>query len=439
MRDGSRVDRAARRRRGVATIYFLVFTGVIFGLLVMATDVGRFYLIQAELQTAADAAAIAAATSLVGTTNAAGRAADNITTSFDTTTGNDNRFNLRLNEIANGGSNLLTTSEVDYFSTLSDAQSNANGGQAGGIDWSSGFYPKYVRVQITAQAPVMFLPLLNRGTQGPTIAVSAIAGISAPICSACGIDGLAVADMSAGTDDVHYGFEPGGFYTLFLVRSQRTVGVVMPGPLAGTTASVAYGILNHVPSGPPDLDVDGSLFELGAGSLSTASGLAISANVVVDSTETAFVIDGTNTVGQNVLCGLNTRFGVDPTTNNCANLGGGQFTTLAPLYSADTDNGSLTYAAGPGLQDYAGEYEGNLRRILTVAVVDAADSLAVLNFRQFLIEMSPVTPALTEGLNTTLNTGAFRVQYIGAPVPLRCGGSGGLCTVTRGVGRTVLH
>jgi hypothetical protein len=405
----------------------------------MATDVGRLYLIQAELQTAADAAAIAAATSLVGTANAPELAADNVTTSFDTTTGNDNRFNLRLNEIANGGSNLLTTSGVDYFSTLSDAQNNANGGQAGGIDWSSGFYPKYVRVQITAQTPAMFLPLLNRGTQGPTIAVSAIAGISGPICSACGIDALAVSDMSGGTDNVHYGFEPGGFYTLFLVRSQRTVGVVTPAPLAGTTASVAYGILNHVPGGPPDLDVDGSLFELGAGSLSTVSGLPISPNVVVDSTETAFVIEGTNTVGQDVLCGLNARFGVDPTTNICANLGGGQFTTLAPMYTADTDNGSLTYEAGAGLQNYAAEYDGNMRRILTVAVVDAADTLTVLNFRQFLILMSPVTPTLTEGLNTALNTGAFRAQYIGAPVPLRCGGSGGLCTVTSGVGRTVLH
>lgn len=97
------------------------------------------------------------------------------------------------------------------------------------------------------------------------------------------------------------------------------------------------------------------------------------------------------------------------------------------------------YAAGAGLQDYATEYDGNLRRVITVAVLDAADTLLVLNFRQFLIEMSPVTQTVSQGLNTALVTGAFRAQYIGAVVPLRCGAVGGMCRVSGGVGRTVLH
>ena len=198
-------------------------------------------------------------------------------------------------------------------------------------------------------------------------------------------------------------------------------------------------ILNHVPSGPADLDLDGSLFEIGAGGLSTSAGLSIPTTVSIDTTESAYSVDGTNSAGQDVLCGLNVRFAVDPSQNNCGNIGGGQFTALSPLYSADADVGGATYAAGQGLQDYAAEYDGNLRRILTVAVVDTADSLSVLNFRQFLIEMSPVSPAVSQGLNTTAVTGAFRAQYIGAPVPLRCGGVGGLCRVSLGVGRTVLH
>lgn len=152
-----------------------------------------------------------------------------------------------------------------------------------------------------------------------------------------------------------------------------------------------------------------------------------------------YPIEGTNSVGQDVLCGLNARFAVDPSGNNCGNLAGGQFTSLAPLYGSDADVGAGTYAAGDGLQDYAAEYDGNLRRILTVAIVDAVDSLGVLNFRQFLIEMSPVTPAVSQGLNTTLVTGAFRAQYIGALVPLRCGSAGGFCQVSAGLGRTVLH
>jgi hypothetical protein len=203
--------------------------------------------------------------------------------------------------------------------------------------------------------------------------------------------------------------------------------------LLGTTASVPYAILNHVPRGPADLDVDGSFFELGAG------GISPGASVAVNTTEVMYPIEGTNSVGQDVLCGLNARFAVDPSGNNCGNLDGGQFTSLAPLYGSDSDVGAGTYAAGDGLQDYASEYDGSLRRILTVAIVDAADSLGVLNFRQFLIEMSPVTPAVSQGLNTTLVTGAFRAQYIGALVPLRCGSAGGFCQVSAGLGRTVLH
>src|SRR5438132_12982125 len=103
-------SRGAAKQLGAATIYFVMFTIVILGFLVMATDVGRMYLIQGELQTAADAAALASATRLTGTLNATTDAGDQVTASLDSTTGNDNRFNLRMNQIgASGGSGLPTT------------------------------------------------------------------------------------------------------------------------------------------------------------------------------------------------------------------------------------------------------------------------------------------------------------------------------------------
>jgi len=423
--------------RGAATIYFVLFLTAISGLLVMATDVGRLYVIQGELQTAADAAALAAATRLVGTANATSLAMDQLTASFDAATGNDNRFNLRLNQIGAGGSDLLTSRNFDYFATLLDAQNNANGGQTGSIDWSSGAYPKYVRIQITAESPTLFLPLLNRAAgRRPTVAVSAVAGISGPMCSACGIDGMATVAIDT-SDTVNYGFTPGGFYTLFLTRSQRPAGVVTPAPLQGTSLSVQYAILNHVPSGPSNLDLEGSLFEIGASGLSSSAGLTPSAYVTIDTTEAGYP-DLQGTVGQDVLCGLNIRFAVQP-QNNCTGIAGGEFMSLAPLFTADTDVGGGSYAAGDGLQDYASEYDGNFRRVLTLAVVDGSDSLNVLNFRQFLIEMSPPSATVTQGLNTALATGAFRAQYIGASVPLRCGSVGGVCRVSLGVGRVVLH
>src|SRR5262249_11526568 len=87
------------REAGVATVYFVLFTVVILGFVTFATDVGRMYLIQGELQNAADAAALAAALRLNGTSNALTHADDSVTASFDSTTGNDNRFNLRQNSI----------------------------------------------------------------------------------------------------------------------------------------------------------------------------------------------------------------------------------------------------------------------------------------------------------------------------------------------------
>jgi hypothetical protein len=431
-------------QRGATTVYFLLFTLIAFGLLGMATDFGRLYLIQGELQTAADAAALAAATRLAGTTDALMQAGDQVTVSFDSTTGNDNRFNLRMNQIGVGGSGLVTSTQIDYFATVLDALGNINGGQSGAIDWSSGAYPKYVRVQISAQGPVTFFPIVNRAAATPpTIVASAVAGISSAICTACGIEAFAVEGIVIdGSDPVNYGFVPGAFYTLYLSPLQRN-GPMAQAPLAGTLSSVRYAILNHIPSGPQDLDLDLSLFEFGAGGISSSAGLTPPGTISAGGAEVAYpsVRGSTSaTVGQDILCGLDLRFAVDPSQNNVCNVtDGGQFAMLAPLFTADTDVGGGTYEDTTGLQNYATEYGGNFRRILTMAVIDASDALNVLNFRQFLIEPAPLGGVVVQGVNPNSATGAFRAQYIGMPVPLRCGGIGGVCAISAGVGRTVLH
>ncbi len=433
-----------RSERGATTVYFALFTLIAFGFLGMAVDFGRMYLVQGELQTAADAAALASATRLAGTSDANTQADAQIALSFDSLTGNDNRFNLRMNQISSGGSGLVTSTQIDYFPTLADALGNINNGQSGGIDWTSGVYPKYVRVQISAQAPLTFFPIVNPGASAPpTIVATAVAGLSAPICTACGIEGLAVEGIvTDGSDPVNYGFVPGAFYTLYLTPLQRN-GPMVQAPLAGTVSSARYAILNHIPGGPQDLDFDLSMFELGAGGLSSASGLTTPGTVSAGTTEVAYpTVPGATraTVGQDILCGLNLRFGVDPSQNVICNVtDAGQFASLAPLFSADTDVGGGAYEDPTGLQNYAAEYSGNYRRVLTMPVIDASDTLTVLNFRQFLIEMAPVGGAISQGLNPALVTGAFRAQYIGMPVPLRCGGAGGVCAVTAGIGRTVLH
>jgi hypothetical protein len=418
-----------RSERGATTVYFALFTFIAAGFLVMAVDFGRAYVIQGELQTAADAAALSAATQLSGASNVTPIPHDAMNSVFDSTTNNDNRFNLRINQIGASAAGLISSIEDDYFSALTDAQGNVGGqtATASGLDWGSGSYSKYVRVQISGQSPVSFVPLLtNVAGSLPTVTVSAIAGLSGPMCTVCGIEGLAVVDISGGSDQNNYGFIPGSVYTLSLTGGGR---------IADTVGISRYVVLNHIPNGPAGLDdVNGALFELGAGTISNAPGLSPAGTISIDSAETVFPnLPANATAARDLICGLNVRFGVDASANPCSAVA--EFASLQTSFTADTDQGG---GATPSAEDYAMEYGGNFRRIITVSIIDTATSLVVLNFRQFLIEPAPTTQGLAQSA-----IGAFRAQYIGAPVPLRCGGAGGLCSisggVSPGVGRVVLH
>jgi len=429
--------KSIRQQRGAATMFYVALMAtVLSGFIVMAVDVGRYYLIQGELQTAADAAALAAATQLNGTINAQSNATAQMTSALDNSTGNDNRFNLRQNQLGSGASGLVATTTLDFFSTRLDALGNQNGSQTGSS-------ARYARVQVTAQTPTLFARLLDPsfGPIGPTVAAAAVAGISAPVCTACGIDSLAV--VAPSTDETSdYGFVVGQFYTFYLTTTQQTLGpsctASTPSPLTGTVATLEYVALDHDPNGLQGLDPDGNLFELGAGGMNVnpPADTTTPGSIAVGTPDTALTGTYTSCPGQDFICGLNTRFGVDPSGDACGTLAAGEFVSLAPLFTSDTDVGVGSFAAGVGLQDYATEYGGNLRRLLTVAVVDASDSLNVLNFRQFLIETSPT---VNQGLDPSLTTGAFPAQYLGAPAPIRCAAAAGSCTIVTGVGRTVLH
>jgi hypothetical protein len=444
--------------RGATTVYFLLFTIALLGLLTMAVDYGRFYVIQSELQAAADAAALSAGTKLAGTMTSTDQATAQLNTSFDATTGNDNRFNLRLNQVQTSA-NLASQVSFSYFSTLTEATANAGGGESGGIIWGTSLYPKYAKVQISAQSPVLFAPFLNL-TPGllPTIAVSSIAGLSAPLCSVSAIDDLAIVDPSGGSDQDNFALMPGDYYTLSLLSSQAA--------LDSTDSTVQYVILDHYPSGVQDSSLlDDLLFELGAGGISNnppsvpPSGTITINDIEVDYSSTnnvaTTVLLGTTSpttaAGQDILCGLNLRFGVDPSTYPACSpttSNSTDFEMLASFFpTADTDTGIVASGAGtPPQQDFAMDYcaEGacNFRRVLTVPVVDAANSLNILNFRQFLLEPSPFSATDTAGvgIDPTVANGSFRAQYIGAIVPVPSGTTVG-CTnpSTIGVGKVVLH
>jgi len=120
------------------------------------------------------------------------------------------------------------------------------------------------------------------------------------------------------------------------------------------------------------------------------------------------------------LCGLATRL-LDGPPQGCEG-----FSELESPADSDLEDRS----------DYA-SYQGNGRRVITVAVVDPEgfpNTLRVLGFRQFLlVPLSPDVP-----INPSDPYGRFVALYIGYPVPVRQGRFDG-CGVAAGPGKVVLH
>ncbi len=409
------------RNRGQAAVFLLILLAmVLLGTLALSLDVGRMYVIKSELQAAADAAALAAGTQLIGATNSTDNAdATRIATMDPGVNGTDNRFNLRLNSLSDPTS-VVNPITFAYFSAPDDARAGT-----GGAD-QTGQQAKYVRVDIEVQSPSFFTRFLSGTTDPPRVHAFAVAGMGGPLCTVCGVDSIAVTAIDA-SDDQDYGFVPGEYYTLY------RAGCPTVPLLTATLQPVAYTILNHAPVGP-DTNTDGVLFRLGGGGISPRGTEELPGCVTVGALEgvrpelQGLTCAQAQPIARNFVCGLNTRFGVPPTGTICGNIE--NVDLLTPLFTADSDIGTTT------LQDYQQDYAGNARRVLTVPIVTDTATLTVANFRQFLVENA----ATVSGLAVNDARGAFRAQYIGVPVPVRVGNTaacppGG---ISRGVGKVVL-
>ncbi|MBI3694837.1 MAG: hypothetical protein HY238_08365 [Acidobacteria bacterium] len=416
------------RQSGQAAVLILILMAfVLFAFLGFAVDLGRLYLIRGELNAAADALALSAAQELIGTNAAADRAQAAMTLTQSSDDFGDNRFNFSGNQI--GGEGTLTSQVMgpELFATYSDATSADISATA---DSSTA---RYVRVTVRADAPLtfwQFLPVAKLGTT--SVMTAAVAGISQPLCTVCGLEPLAVLQADA-TDSTDFGFVPGLKYTL---HSQCT-GAPRPTVLAGTVGLVQYTVLNRALEDSSDQDQQ--VFKMLAGGLpppsfpvSDDSTLTCPAIGTADLRLPAVSVAACNapnrgTIPRDVLCGLNAR--LNPAAHPACS-GIQDVDTLIESFTPDTDIDDH--------DDYL-EYAGNRRRILTVAVVDAVpfavgDTMNILGFRQFLLEPDPNS---TE-LSPADPVGRFAALYIGSPAPVKAG-SFGACGVTSGPGKVVLH
>ena len=442
-------------RRGSTAIEMLVLlVPVILGLMGFAVDLGRLYATREELKVAANASALAAAGQLIGTSAATDAAMAAAQTAVDSSSGMGNRYNFGGLQIGQTNGTLNSTVQPPvFYSTVADATGNtgAGGDTSNTVD---GTVAKYASVTITADAPLIFWGLLALGQSRQTsIGVTAVAGVSAPLCTACGIDPIAIAALS--TDDTtDFGYVQGTQYTFGF--SAATCNATQPSGLTdadgNTDTVIPYLVLDRYNANDAVFTDDASqLAHIGAGGLpgttTSSSGSGLYSNCVsVNALENMWSVTSGNNVGctaggggggggsvtvnslvTGLVCGLALRFDNVNITDTCNAIAA--IPTLSGTYQPDTDVTAYdTYT----------DYTGDGRRVITAVVVDAlnpAGGMTVLGFRQFLIEPNS---GLTN-IDPTDTDARFLALYIGNPVPVKQGRFDGGCGITTGPGKVVLH
>lgn len=399
----------------------VIMVPVFFGFMGFAIDFGRMYLIRGELNQAANAMALAAAAQLNGSS-----AADTNTVNvMPPPLGAGPAYNYNFGSVPVGVGSGTLASNINppaCFATVADASSGTGSSTA-----CSDPTAQFVQVSVTADAPLLFWSLLPGGeSRKATIAAQAVAGISAPLCTACNIVPIGIVALNS-SDTLNFGFD--ATFSSIYNFSYSCVGTP-PVILSGT---VPYFILNRLdPSS--SLTENDQLYADAAGGLIASTSPTPNANTQNASTPLACanVSDNeqvwTNAVPlacsgtpapprltiEAALCGLYSRLDNSQTPSACT-LAVDDFAALSASYLPDTD-------AVPGEVPPYPAYTGNGRRLITVAIMDraplnAGDNPIILGFRQFLLVPN------TDGtfFQPTDPYGRFPALYIGNPAPVQAG------------------
>ena len=414
----------------------VIMVPVLFGMMGFAIDLGRLYLIRGELNQAANAMALAAAAQLVGTS----ASLDNATAAAQQTLDNTNHLANKYNF----GSLVIDPSTIApaYFATVADA-TGSSGTPADGTT------ARHVQVGVTVDAPLLLWSMLPVGkSRKTTVASQAVAGISAPLCTACGIEPFAIAALDS-TDPVNFGFGAPTAGTLYTFGFECIPAPGGPSPIVApptlTGAVLQYALINRYDTANTTLNETQQLYKDGAQGLvaspnpnPTGSPIPLACAGIGNSPSEmmwasavpgacATIIAPSASVSE-ALCGLYSRLDNTSLPAACST-----FADLSAAYLPDTD--LLTGEAYTS-------YIGNRRRIITVPIMEAlvtntVGSMTVLGFRQFLLEPGFLNPADTYG--------RFVAQYIGSPAPVQQGWFddhfklGCPVPVANGPGKVVLH
>jgi hypothetical protein len=362
---------------------------------------------------------------LNGTTISTGNATAEAQNTIENTSGSGNRYYFHGLPIGQSSGN--TTSTVDaplYFASVADALASAT---ISGTD-VSGPQARHVRVTLTGQTQLLFwsfIPIVS--DRRVSVLATAVAGISAPLCQACGIEPYAVAAIDP-TDLINFGFTADTKYSFTYLCTGT-----QPPLLPGATSLVAYILLNRQdPNAVLYPDPSSQVFRDAAGGLPGSTNSALSC-FRVNTTEVVWPNAVANACTANTvaplvteaLCGLASRFD-SATPTVCAGIP--SVDTLYTIYPPDTDTADY---------DAYADYSGNGRRLITVPVVDTVSdsaNMTILGFRQFLV--IPTQGATI--INPADSLGRFVALYAGSVAPLKQGRFDG-CQLSAGPGKVVLH
>ncbi len=418
---------SARRlgdEKGATAIQLLtLFVPVFLGMMGFAIDLGRLYMSRSELQSAANAMALAAASQLIGTDASTDTATTRAQLAIETESGYGNRYDFGGNAVGQTtGSMSSVVSEPVYFGTLAEALGDSGTGTGGSA-------ARYVRVNITGETPIVFWGMLSVAQDRKVaVQVSAVAGRSGALCQVCGTEPIAVPALDA-SDPTDFGFVVGTRYTFGYNCSGQGTPAILP----GGGSRVDYVLVNRLNSETQTFTAESTqVFRSGAAGLPPTTNRALGC-FSVNTAETLWVgadplpclQNSVPALVQNFLCGIAMRFDTAP-AGVCSAIP--EIDTLTAAYAADID---VADAA-----DYAA-YTGNGKRIITVPVVDAITNLSAmttLGFRQFLVQ--PAQDATS--INPADQNGRFIVTYIGSVAPIKQGSMNG-CSQTAGPGKVVLH
>jgi len=304
-----------RKNQGGFSLLLIAASGsVMLGMLGLAFDLGRMFIVKNELQTFVDASAIAACRLMDGS-QAGIQNAHNVSTAGPLGSSRPNGWNFDVNTISNI-TDTYATSFTGTYDSYATASSNATNNY------------RFINVTANATLPLYFLPVIPNLPTSQLLQTTAVGGQQAESSATNGGVLPFAPDAHNAANTTNFGFTVGQSYTLKWGN--------------GNTTTCAGDAGFSPPGNPPS---EHGFVDIGQGNGTSAIRTAIeyggypNANSTPSSLSTGTSLGGVpGNRGSSVFSALNIRAGQD---------------------SNDT---STTYA------DYVASGTGNNRRIVTVAV-----------------------------------------------------------------------